>query len=183
MTTTGTGKRRSRSKIARLSADLRGVVAARLLDGATYADIRRELAALGVGEDEMPGDSSFKSYRESDEYGRLRDDRLGWLRRAAEKKAVMAALEKGGADAVADYAVATAVQELSEAMADAEGADLTQIANSIAALKRVMIQGAREQYRQRAAERQAALERAAAEAGKGEVPFEDIAKALKEIFA
>jgi hypothetical protein len=58
----------TKDRVSGMGFELRMRVAKRLLESVAYEAIREELAGLGVAAEAMPQDSSFRSYRETEEY-------------------------------------------------------------------------------------------------------------------
>lgn len=157
--------RRPRNKVAALPLELRRRVAAALLDGETYDQIRRTLSAKGVQGDRMPGNSAFAAYRNGSEYQDLRAERLRIEDKHAEQRRLREALKS--ADAIGDQAqimIYVAMEKAMSALKD-DAADPAVILRAISGVQKVLNETAKLQHRREVEETASAPEEAKALTG------------------
>ena len=132
--------RRPRNKIAALPHEVRSDIAARLLDGETYSDIRAALAGT-VAADAMPGNSAFGAYQRGAEFADYRASRSKLDARFARRRSLMTAIRSAdGTSQAMEVATFSAIDQLLESLESGtlEPAELPKVANSIATLRRTL---------------------------------------------
>jgi len=151
---------RPRNTIAGYPLEARMEVAQRLINGATYAEIREWCEGQSL---KSPHDSSFAAYQRNTEFRKIKNELLTWKRRAQEKRAIAEAITAGGGpDALADLAMFEAVDALRELISGGvltSGKDVATVATAISNLKRTLLKDAEARHREEMADKAAALKR------------------------
>jgi len=135
--------RRPRGKLSRLPLEQRMVVIDRLLNGATYDDVRQALRAAGAPERAIPvGDASFTAFMGTDEYRQNRELRTLGQVQAQNRKILFDGIEAGGGlPPVLQAAVFSMQDSLLKALSTQaiEPEDLPKVANAITRLGAVTV--------------------------------------------
>ncbi|MDT8389424.1 MAG: hypothetical protein RRC34_02835 [Lentisphaeria bacterium] len=128
--------RRQRNNIAALHGDLRRIVSRMLYDGATYDDIRAEMAGRTTSK---LHNNSFKAWQTSDEYVRYRDVRAGFDAEMAEDQVLATAINDGrGPESVTDLIIMDIIRAFREKTRGAGELDIDTLGGITKALAPVL---------------------------------------------
>ncbi len=139
---------RQRSKIDRLTYELRELVCSRLFDGDTYVEIQAALAAAGVKPEDMPGLNAFTSYKDypaikGGEYQIYAAQRRKYNTDLQTRRWASSVVNEGkGAQSVADLAELAILEQLHSLAQGGlleTGKDVATVAKAITAMQRTQL--------------------------------------------